>query len=75
MFIQRELDKCVVECSKSIELDAGYTKPLLRRAECYETLERLEESLGDFKSLMSLEPSNYAHKRKCFVGILRLIRK
>lgn len=58
--------KCVVECTRSLELNPDFVKPLLRRAECNQTLDKLDEVLADYKRLCELEPSNRGYKRKCF---------
>lgn len=39
-------------------------KPLLRRAECYQLIDKLDESLEDYKKLAELEPNNHLHKSK-----------
>lgn len=41
-------------------------KPLLRRAECYQLMDKLDESLEDYKKLAELEPNNSLHKSKIF---------
>ena len=55
------------ECGKSIELNPTFVKPLLRRAECNQSLDKFDEAVNDYKKLCELEPSNMAYKRKCFV--------
>ena len=45
----KETEKCIKECSESIKLDPTCTKPLLRRAECYETTDKLDEAVEDYK--------------------------
>lgn len=58
-------EKCIQECSRSIELDSTFVKPLLRRADCYENTDKLDEAFEDYKKLVELEPRNVAHKQKC----------
>jgi len=65
-FKMKEDDKCIKECTKSIELNPEFTKPLLRRAECNQTADKLEEVLNDYKKLCELEPFNKNYKRKCY---------
>lgn len=72
--IKKENLKCINDCSKSIELDSSFIKPLLRRAECYQTEDKLDESLNDYKKLNELEPK-YAYRQKCFVNIYNIFLK
>ena len=64
----KDTEKCIKESSKSIELDSTFIKPLLRRAECHETLDKLDEALEDYKKLIDLEPRVMSYKQKCFVS-------
>lgn len=57
--------KCINECTKSIELDPLFIKPLLRRAECNQIEDKLDDSLSDYKKLNELEPK-YEYRQKCF---------
>lgn len=68
----KEIEKCIKECSESIKLDSTFTKPLLRRAECYETTDKLDESVEDYKKLIDLEPRVMSHKQKCYVSSIFL---
>lgn len=54
----------MAECSKSFELDSTFIKPLLRRAECYQQMDKLDESLEDYKKLSQLEPNNNSYRAK-----------
>jgi tetratricopeptide (TPR) repeat protein len=67
-FKLKENEKCVKECSKSIELDPSFVKPLLRRAECNQLIDKLDDALNDYKQLSELEPRNMSHTHKCFVS-------
>lgn len=57
--------KCIKECTQSIELNPKFVKPLLRRAECNQTLDKLDEVLNDYKKLCELDPINISYQRKC----------
>ncbi|XP_043215013.1 cell surface glycoprotein 1-like isoform X1 [Amphibalanus amphitrite] len=46
----------LADCSRALELDPGYARPLQRRAEIYERTERLDEALEDWKRLLELRP-------------------
>jgi tetratricopeptide (TPR) repeat protein len=65
----KDLDKCIKECSQSINLDPTFVKPLLRRAECHETNDKLDEAVEDYKKLIDLEPRVMSHKQKCYVSV------
>ena len=49
----------------SVELDPLFSKPVLRRAECYEKTDKLDECLSDYKKLLELESGTIAYKMKC----------
>jgi len=66
--------KCIAECSKAIELNPNFIKPLLRRAECNQTLDKLDEVLNDYKKLCELDPSNISYKRK-FIELEQSIKE
>ena len=68
-----EKERCVKECTKSIELDPTFIKPILRRAECHETADKLDEALEDYKKLIDLEPKVMSHKQKCYVSFILCI--
>jgi len=65
-FKMNDDDRCIKECGKSLELNSNFVKPLLRRAECNQKLDKLDEVLTDYQKLSELEPSNSSYKRKCF---------
>lgn len=65
----KDLDKCIKECSQSINLDPTFAKPLLRRAECHETNDKFDEAVEDYKKLIDLEPRVMSHKQKCYVSV------
>ncbi|XP_013184300.2 tetratricopeptide repeat protein 1 [Amyelois transitella] len=50
--------KAVKDCTKAIELDDKYLKAYSRRAISYEALDKLDESLADFKKILELDPSH-----------------
>jgi tetratricopeptide (TPR) repeat protein len=53
-----ELSVAIEDCSRSIELDPTYIKVLMRRAQMYETTDKLEEALEDYKRVVELDSSN-----------------
>jgi len=44
------------DCSKAVELDAGYLKAYLRRAQLYKETEKLDEALADYQKVLELDP-------------------
>ncbi len=50
--------KCIAECSRAVELDSTFVKPLLRRAECNQQSDKLEDALADYKKLCELDTKN-----------------
>uniref|UniRef100_A0A914W4B7 Tetratricopeptide repeat protein 1 n=1 Tax=Plectus sambesii TaxID=2011161 RepID=A0A914W4B7_9BILA len=59
-FIKLEqYDPAIDDCSTALELGATNSKPLFRRAWCYEKKEDTwEKALDDYRSLLQLEPTN-----------------
>lgn len=53
----------IKECSKALELNPAYMKPLLRKAEAHEKLENYDEAITDLKKILELDPSNRQAKR------------
>ncbi|KAF5306183.1 hypothetical protein FQR65_LT07459 [Abscondita terminalis] len=51
-------ETAVDDCTKSIELNPNYIRAILRRAKLYEEIEKLDESLEDYKKLLELDPGN-----------------
>lgn len=56
-------DHAVRNCSKAIELNPSYIKALLRRAEIYEETDKLDESLKDYQSVLSIDPKHVEANR------------
>lgn len=46
------------DCTKAIELNDKYFKAYLRRAKLYEQVEKLDESLEDYKKVLEFDPSH-----------------
>jgi tetratricopeptide (TPR) repeat protein len=65
-------EKCILDCTKAIDLDPTFVKPLLRRAESYENTDKLDEALADYKKLCELEVKNSSYKSKCYVSPLKI---
>nr|XP_016472508.1 PREDICTED: uncharacterized protein LOC107794527 [Nicotiana tabacum] len=54
----RELPKAINECNLALEVAPKYSKALLKRAKCYESLNRLDLALRDVNHVLSIEPNN-----------------
>lgn len=53
-----EKESAISDCTKAIELNPSYTKAYVRRGQLYEETEKLDESLEDFKKVLTLEPGH-----------------
>ncbi|KAH9608394.1 hypothetical protein KSS87_020997 [Heliosperma pusillum] len=50
--------RAVHECNLALEVAPKYTKALIKRARCYEGLNRLELALRDLNMVLGMEPNN-----------------
>ncbi|XP_077238000.1 protein PHOX1-like [Tasmannia lanceolata] len=53
-----EYHKAIKECDLALEVSPKYSKALLKRARCYEAVNRLDLALKDIGVVLSLEPNN-----------------
>lgn len=53
-----EYHNAVNECNLALEVAPKYTKALVKRAKCFEALNRLDLACKDVDSVLALEPSN-----------------
>lgn len=53
-----EYSRAINECNLALEVAPKYSKALLKRAKCYEGLNKVELALRDVRSVLSMEPSN-----------------
>lgn len=53
-----EYPRAIHECNLALEVTPNYSKALLKRARCYETLNRLDLSLRDVTTVLTKEPNN-----------------
>ncbi|CAH1404676.1 unnamed protein product [Nezara viridula] len=64
--IKLELNESAIEdSSKAIELEPSYIKALLRRAQLYESSEKLDEALEDFKKILEYDSSHREAMEAC----------
>lgn len=54
-----EYPKAVYECNLALEVNPKYTKALLKRARCYEALNRLDLALRDARRVLQMEKNNF----------------
>lgn len=57
--MQRDYEKCIVDCTSSLDLNPNNNpKPLGRRAKAYEQTAQYAEALEDLRALAELDPSD-----------------
>ncbi|XP_010279468.1 PREDICTED: uncharacterized protein LOC104613381 [Nelumbo nucifera] len=55
-----EYPRAINECNLALEVSPKYSKALLRRAKCYESLNRLDLAFRDVRTVLNTEPNNLA---------------
>ncbi|KAI4344213.1 hypothetical protein L6164_011464 [Bauhinia variegata] len=53
-----EYPRAIHECDLALEVTPKYSKALLKRARCYEALNRLDVALRDVNAVLAMEPNN-----------------
>nr|KYP57343.1 hypothetical protein KK1_003603 [Cajanus cajan] len=53
-----EFPRAIHECDLALEVTPKYSKALLKRARCYEALNRLDLALRDVTTVVKMEPNN-----------------
>ncbi|KAE8732575.1 hypothetical protein F3Y22_tig00001825pilonHSYRG00109 [Hibiscus syriacus] len=53
-----EYPRAISECNLALEVSPKYSKALLRRARCYEALNRLDLACRDVYNVLTIEPNN-----------------
>lgn len=53
-----EYPRAINECNMALQVAPKYSKALLKRARCYEALNRLDLALTDVSIVLSMEPNN-----------------
>ena len=53
-----EYPRAIHECNLALEVTPEYSKALLKRARCYEALNRLDLALRDVSTVVKMEPDN-----------------
>lgn len=53
-----EYPRAIHECNLALEVTPKYSKALLKRARCYEALNRLDLALRDVTTVLRMEPNN-----------------
>ncbi|XP_065849322.1 protein PHOX1-like [Euphorbia lathyris] len=53
-----EFPRAINECNLALEVSPKYSKALLKRAKCYEGLNRLDLAFRDVNSVLNMEPNN-----------------
>lgn len=53
-----EYPRAIDQCNLALQVTPKYSKALLKRARCYEVLNKLDLALRDINSVLSMEPNN-----------------
>ncbi|XP_028753986.1 protein PHOX1 [Neltuma alba] len=53
-----EYPRAIRECDLALEVTPKYSKALLKRARCYEALNRLDLAVKDVRTVLKMEPNN-----------------
>ncbi|KAK8959719.1 hypothetical protein KSP40_PGU013804 [Platanthera guangdongensis] len=53
-----EYHKAIHQCNLALDLSPNYTKALLKRARCFEAMNRLDSASRDVDAVLRLEPNN-----------------
>lgn len=53
-----EYPRAIHECNLALEVSPRFSKALLKRAKCYEALNRLDLAFRDVNTVLSMEPNN-----------------
>ncbi|XP_004737760.1 tetratricopeptide repeat protein 1 [Mustela nigripes] len=62
---QDKKEMAISDCNKAIQLNPGYIRAILRRAELYEKTDKLDEALEDYKSILEKDPSIHQAREAC----------
>lgn len=65
-FKLEKYEDSVKECTKALELNPTYMKPLLRKSEAHEKLENYDDAIAVLKKILELDPSNHQARRTIF---------
>lgn len=66
-FLKEKYEDAIRDSSKALEYNPDYMKALLRRAELYERVEKLDEALEDYKKAFDRDPSLHQARAACMV--------
>ncbi|XP_028839730.1 tetratricopeptide repeat protein 1 isoform X2 [Denticeps clupeoides] len=58
-------EEAICDCTKAIELNPGYVRAILRRAELYEKTDKLDEALEDYKNVVEKDPGIPSAREAC----------
>ena len=61
-------EDAIKDSTYAIDLHPQYVKAVLRRAELYEKMEKLDESLKDYQRVVELDPSHHQSRANCLVS-------
>lgn len=55
----------IKDCTKAIELNPSYVKPILKRAQLYKETQNLDDALKDYQRVLELDPSIGEARHAC----------
>lgn len=55
----------IQDCTKAIELNSSYLKPILKRAQLNKEMKNLDEALKDYQRVLELDPSIWEARHAC----------
>ncbi|XP_020965725.1 HSP-interacting protein [Arachis ipaensis] len=55
-----EYPRAIHQCNLALQVSPKYTRAVLKRAKCYQALNRLDLALRDVRAVLGLEPNNLA---------------
>ncbi|XP_061170443.1 tetratricopeptide repeat protein 1-like [Saccostrea echinata] len=58
-------EEAIMDSNKALELHPQYLKALLRRAELYEKVDKLEEALTDYQKVVEMDPTQHSARAAC----------
>ncbi|KAK8784210.1 hypothetical protein V5799_009427 [Amblyomma americanum] len=59
----------IKDCTKAIELNPSYLKPILKRAQLYKETNNLDDALKDYQRVLELDPSIGEARHACMVSL------
>ena len=65
---QEKNEEAIQDSTRALELNPNYLKALLRRAELYEKIDKLDEALADYTKAVEMDPTQRYAREACLVS-------